>query len=127
MNPVDLQEKAQQDPGLLSILTGINATAGQTAAMKARRSVMSNLLTIQEQRSARRRNIALTLAVSIAVLLIVTPAIWNAVDEFQGEDPIGDLSSQLTLLGIVLIPAALAAIFAGWRHTRRIRLGGDNF
>lgn len=127
MNPIDLQENAQQDSGLLSILTGINASAGQTVAMKARRSVMNNLQTIKEQRSARRRNMAWTLSASIAVLLIVTPAIWNAVDEIQGEDPIGDLSSQLTLLGIVLIPAALAAVFAGWRHTRRIHIGGDNF
>lgn len=127
MNPIDLQENAQQDSGLLSILTGINASAGQSVAVKARRSVMNNLQTMKEQRSARRRNAALTLAVSIALLLIVTPAIWNAVDEFQGDDPIGDLSSQLTLLAIVLIPAALAAVFAGWKHNRRIHLGGDNF
>lgn len=127
MNQIDLQEKAQQDSGLLSILTGMNASAGQTAAMKARRSVMSNLLTMKQQQSANRRNRALILAVFIALLLTVTPAIWNAVDEIQGEDPIGDLSSQLTLLGIVLVPAALAAMFAGWRHNRRIHIGGDNF
>lgn len=127
MSQIDLQQKAQQDSGLLSILTGTNASAGQSVAMKARRSIMNNLATSKEQRSARRRNITLTLAVSIAVLVIATPAIWNAVDEMQADDPVGDLSSQMTLLGIVLVPAALAALFAGWRHHRRIHVGGDNF
>ncbi len=126
MNQIDLKEKAQQDPGLLSILTGINASAGESAAMKARRSVRSNLTTIREQRSARRRNRALTLAIAIAVLLVVAPTISNAIDEFFGEEHFGDMSSQMTLLAVILVPAALAALFAGWKNSRHIPTGRRN-
>lgn len=127
MNPIDLQEKAQQDSGLLSILTGVNATAGQNLAMKARRSVRNNLTTHKEQQVARRRNVALTLAASVIVLLILAPTIWNAVDEMLGEEHIGDMGSQLTLLGLVLVPAALAALFAGWKNGRLIHSSRRNF
>jgi hypothetical protein len=127
MNRVDLQEKAQQDSGLLSILTGMNASAGQNVAIKARRSVMNNLMTHKEQRVARRRNVALTLAASVVVLLILAPALWNAVDDVLSDDHLEDLGSQMTLLTLVLIPAALAALFAGWKNGQLIKSGRRNF
>jgi hypothetical protein len=127
MNQVDLQEKAQPDPGLLSILTGINAAAGQNIASKTRRSVLNNLMTHKEQRVARRRNVALTLAASVVVLLILAPALWNAVDELLSDDHLEDLGSQMTLLALILIPAALAALFAGWKNGELIKSGRRNF
>jgi hypothetical protein len=127
MNPIDLQENAQQDSGLLSILTGVNATAGQTIAMKTRRNVMSNLMTQKEQQKARRRNVTLTLAALFGVFLIITPVIWNLVDEMLGEEHIGDVGSQMTLAALVLIPAALAALFAGWKNGQLIHSSKRNF
>jgi hypothetical protein len=127
MNQVDPQKKAQQDPGLISILTGINATAGQNVAMRARRSVLNNLMTHKEQQLARRRNITLGLAISFAVFLMITPVIWNAVEEFLDEEHLGDLTSQLTLSALVLIPAALAALFAGWKNGQLIHPSKRNF
>jgi hypothetical protein len=127
MNQVDLQQKAQQDPGLISILTGINASAGESIAMKTRRSVLNNLMTHKEQQLARRRNVTWSLAVSFAVLLIITPVIWNALDEFLDAEPVGDLASQLALSAMVLIPAALAALFAGWKNGRLIHTSKRNF
>jgi di/tricarboxylate transporter len=126
MNTIDLKEKAQQDSGLLSILTGMNASAGESAAIKARRSVRNKLTTKIEQRSARKHNRALTLAIVIGVLLAVAPIISNVIDDFLGDEHFGDMSSQMTLLAVILVPAALAALFAGWKNNRHLPTGRRN-
>jgi hypothetical protein len=95
--------------------------------MKARRSVLNNLMTHKEQQLARRRNVTLGLAISFAVFLMITPVIWNAMEEFLDEEHLGDLTSQLTLSALVLIPAALAALFAGWKNGHLIHPSRRNF
>lgn len=120
MKHIDLNDPAQQDSSLVSILSGTNANIACSIAARTRRSVRSNLATMNEQKKTQRRNTTWVIAAVVAVLLVITPTIWNAFDEFLGEERLGDINSQLTLWATIMIPAAIAALFAGWKNGRLI-------
>jgi hypothetical protein len=52
---------------------------------------------------------------------LLGPAIWNAVEEFLGEEPLFDLPTQITFLIAMLFLAMLAALIAVWKEQHNVQ------
>lgn len=107
-----------RDAGLVESLAGLNASGEMRAAEKTRRAVMGAVIQMREQRTERRRSCGIALLVCAVLLVLLSPVIWGGVDEWIGGASLGDLQAQMTLLALVVFPALLAALFAGWQSAR---------
>lgn len=107
-----------RDAGLIESLAGLNASGERRAAEKTRRAVMGAVIQMREQQSQRRRSRGIALLVCAVLLVLLSPVIWGGVDEWISGDRLGDLQAQMTLLALMVFPALLAALFAGWQSAR---------
>ncbi len=114
------------DPLLIESLAGRNADDERRAAQTARRRVAGKLVNEQEQKCEKRRKRAIALMVSLGVLILLSPAIWNSVEDLIEDGHFGDLGSQFKLLFLLLFPALLAALIAGWRSGQDAPQGKRN-
>ena len=101
---------------LLTALTGRDANRDRAVANRTRRVLQSSLGVMREQKQDRSRIRSIALAVTVVVLLIMAPLVWEAVDSLIAGEHLGDLGSQLSLWAcIIMCPALLgAALVAGW-------------
>jgi hypothetical protein len=114
------------DPLLIQSLAGRNADDERLAAQTARRRVAGKLLSEQEQKCEKRRKRAIAVMVSLGVLILLSPAIWNSAEDLIEDGHFGDLGSQFKLLFLLLFPALLAALIAGWRSGQNAPQGKRN-
>lgn len=103
---------------LLSALTGREANRERAVAHRTRRVVLGSLGVLNDQKQARTRLRSVTVAISLVVLLLIGPLLWEAIDSLIAGEHLADPGSQLSLLACVVCPTFLAAaLVAGWwRH-----------
>jgi hypothetical protein len=57
--------------------------------------------------------------VTLIVLLLIAPLLWEAVDSLIAGEHLADPGSQLSLLACIVCPTILAAVLvAGWMKRR---------
>jgi hypothetical protein len=103
---------------LLSALTGREANRERVVAHRTRRVVLSSLGVLKERKQVGTRMRSVTVAISLVVLLLIGPLLWEAIDSLIAGEHLADPGSQLSLLACIVCPTFLAAaLVAGWwRH-----------
>jgi hypothetical protein len=108
----------------------LDGDAARLVTQKTRRAVRDAVISTQEMRSRHRRNLGLAILGFVSILVLIGPAIWTGVEELLGEEPIFDLSTQITFLIAMLFLAMLAALIAIWKeqhHVQHDRRGFETF
>jgi hypothetical protein len=104
---------------LLSALTGRDANRARAVAHRTRKVVMSSHGVLQEQKHDKSRARSVALAVTLLVLLLIAPLLWEATDSLIAGEHLGDPGSQLSLWACIVCPTLLgAALVAGWWRKR---------
>jgi hypothetical protein len=99
----------------------LDGDANRRVTQKTRRAVRDAVITTQETRSRQRRNLGFAILGFVSMLVLLGPAIWNAVEEFLGEEPLFDLPTQITFLIAMLFLAMLAALIAVWKEQHNVQ------
>ena len=104
---------------LISALTGREANRERAVAHRTRRVVLSSLGLMKEQRQDRSRARGVALAVTLIVLLLIAPLLWEATDSWIAGEHLGDPGSELSLWACIVCPTLLAAaLVVGWMKHR---------
>ncbi len=104
---------------LISALTGREANRERAVAHRTRRVVLSSLGLMKEQRQDRSRARGVALAVTLVVLLLIAPLLWEATDSWIAGEHLGDPGSELSLWACIVCPTLLAAaLVVGWMKHR---------
>ena len=104
---------------LLSALAGQDANRERSVAFRTRRVVMSSHGVIQERKQDKSRARGVALAVTIVVLLLIAPLLWEATDSLIAGEHLGDPRTQWSLWACIICPMLLgAALVAGWWKNR---------
>jgi hypothetical protein len=108
------------DPGeLLNALTGREADRDRMVAQRTRRVVLSSLGVIKEQQADKSRVRAVALAVTILILLLVGPLLWEATDSLIAGEHFGDPGNLWSMWAAIACPTLLGAVLvAGWWRKR---------
>jgi hypothetical protein len=112
------------DAQLIDALNGLDAGRSRALANRTRRAVHAAAVEMHESRAGNRRNSAIALAVLAGILMLLSPAIWNSVDELTGGEFVLDLPGMVAAMAFTLFAAIAAALFLiggdrGAPHSRR--------
>jgi hypothetical protein len=100
---------------LLRALAGKDAQASMRVVERTRHAVRMAIAARREEHARKRRNLGIALAVCLSTLMLLAPALWSSMDDLAGGEHFADIPTQLALLLMVLFPALIAALVAGWR------------
>jgi hypothetical protein len=119
----------QSESGLGDAIPGANLGSDVLAALRdanrervvghrTRRVVQSSLGVLRERQQDRSRVRSVALAVTVVVLLLIAPLLWEATDSLIAGEHLGDPGNQWSLWACIACPTLLAAaVVAGWwRH-----------
>jgi hypothetical protein len=118
---------AAENTELIHALAGLDANAGLAIAQRTRRVVREETNLIREDHKRRRRNKGLALLMAMALITLLTPALWSEVDGFFAGEHLTDLTTMFTLLALMLFSAVIAALIASWKDHQPLRYGRRNF
>jgi hypothetical protein len=112
-------EASNLSADLISALGGREANRDRAVAQRTRRVVSSSLGVIKEQKRDLSRARGVALAVTLVVLLLIAPLLWELTDSLIAGEHLGDPGSQLSLWACIVCPTLLAAaLVAGWMKHR---------
>jgi hypothetical protein len=100
---------------LLRAAAGLDAGAHQPLVSRTRRAVRVADETRRVQGERGRHQLGITLFVFGAILLLLAPAIWGALDDLMGGEHFADLPAQVGLFSSFLLLAVVGALVAVWR------------
>jgi hypothetical protein len=104
---------------LLSALTGREANRERDVSLRTRRVIMSSLGVLRERKEDKSRVRGVALAVTLLILLLIAPLLWEATDSLIAGEHLGDPGSQLSLWACIVCTTMLgAALVAGWWRKR---------
>ena len=104
---------------LLSALAGQDANRERSVAYRTRRVVLSSHGVLQEQKQDKTRARSVAIAVTLVVLLLIAPLLWEATDSLIAGEHLGDPRTQWSLWACIICPMLLgAALVAGWWKRR---------
>lgn len=104
---------------LLSALAGQDANRERSVAYRTRRVVLSSHGVLRERKQDKSRARSVALAVTIVVLLLIAPLLWEATDSLVAGEHLGDPRTQWSLWAVIICPMLLgAALVAGWWKNR---------
>jgi len=106
-------QSSNSQADLLSALGGREANRERAVAHRTRRVVLSSLGVLKEQKENKSRARGVALAVTLVVLLLIAPLLWEATDSLR------DPGNQLSLWACIVCSTLLAAaVVAGWWKNR---------
>jgi hypothetical protein len=106
---------------VVSALLSPNCDASLALVRRTRYAVRDTFIGLEERRIRQRRNIGLALLALFTVLILLTPEIWNSVEDLLAGEHLADLSCQFAFMLLMLAPAMLAALAAVWKEHLSIR------
>ena len=81
--------------------------------------MLGSLGLMKEQKQDRSRARGVALAITLLVLALIAPLVWEATDSLIAGEHLADPGSQLSLWACILCPTLLgAALVAGWMRRR---------
>ena len=87
-------------------------------AQKTRLAVRDAVISNQEGRVRRRRNMGMAILGFVALLVLLGPPLWNGLEDLLAGEHIFDLPTMVALFILMLLPAILAALIAVWKGQR---------
>ncbi|HVJ09485.1 MAG TPA: hypothetical protein VM554_13990 [Acidisarcina sp.] len=114
------------DPMLIQALAGLNADGEMRTAQTTRRKVACKIFFGRERNEKRRHSRALAIMASLGILVLLSPALWQSMENLIAEEHFGSFVTQVTLLILLLFTALIAALIASWRNGPEIRHGKRN-
>jgi hypothetical protein len=100
---------------MLVALSGMDANRERAVAMRTRRAVLGSMGVLKEHKKDRTRARSVALAMTLIVLTLIAPLVWEATDSLIAGEHLADAGSQLSLWACILCPTILgAALVAGW-------------
>lgn len=105
------QSRPAHDPQLIAAIRGLDANGGRALANRTRRVVHDAAQDIEEGHHRRRRSSAIALLVLAGLFMLLSPAIWNSVDDLLGGEPMLDLPGMVAALAFTLFAAIAAVLF----------------
>lgn len=115
-------DSAEVDPHLLQALSGLDADANMVVVQRTRRAVMAAAQQMQAAQFKRRHQVGIVLLVTVALVILLTPAIWSVVDDLSGGEHFFDAPTLTMSLIATLISTIFAALIIHWR-SRQSRNG----
>lgn len=112
---LDSGSQARIHQELLGVLVGKDAQGSQRVAERTRRAVRMAVIARQEKQAGNRRTLGIALAVCLGILTLLAPALWSSVDDLVAGEHLGDIPTEVALMVMILFPAVIAALIAGWR------------
>lgn len=112
------QEGQETRDSLLRAVAGHDANAQLPVVARTRRAirVANESRLVQGERG--RRQIGITLFVFGAIVVLLAPVIWGAVEDLVGGEHFGDLPAQVMLLSTFLMLAVGGALAVAWLGRR---------
>jgi hypothetical protein len=96
--------------------------ASLSIAQKTRRAVRDAVITGEEQRMRKLRQMGFALIGFLSLSVLLAPAIWNGVEDLLAGDHILESHTMIAFLIMMLFPAMLAALFAAmWKGKRDLQ------
>lgn len=122
-SPQNPERNSEAGPGLgadiLASLAGRDANHERNVALRTRRVVQSSLGVMREIKQDGNRVRARALAVTLIVLLLIAPLLWEATDSLVAGEHLGDPGNQWSLWACIVCPTLIgAALVAGWWRNR---------
>ncbi len=103
------------DAQLLDALSGLNAAADMAVVQRTRRAVMEAAHQLGTSSMRRRRHIGIVLLAFVALLILLTPAIWSVTDDLFADEHLLDMSTMTMSLVVTLFSTLFAALILHWR------------
>ena len=111
---------------LVDALSGLDAGRERALANRTRRAVHNAAEDMREGRHLGRRSTAIALLTLAGLLMLLSPAIWNSVDDLLGGEFMLDLPGMVAAMAFTLFAAVAAVLFlvssqgkGDLRHYRR--------
>jgi hypothetical protein len=96
--------------------------ASLVVAQKTRRAVRDAVISGEEQRMRKLRQMGFALIGFLSLSVLLGPAIWNGVEDLLAGDHILESHTMIAFLIMMLFPAMLAALFAAmWKGKRNLQ------
>ncbi|HLH34966.1 MAG TPA: hypothetical protein VKX41_09840 [Alloacidobacterium sp.] len=118
-----MSQNPEPDPGILEMLSGMNAAADIQVVQRTRRAVMQAAAELREQRRRSRRNVGVILLTIAVLAMVLTPAIWSSLDDVTSGGDFLEAHSMMTVLSLILFLTVLGALLVGLRNQRLISHG----
>ncbi len=117
--PLDSSSLASQIPDaspaasaeLVAALSGLDAGRDRALSTRTRRAVHDAASDLHEGRHLSRRSGAIALLILAGFLVLLSPAIWNSVDDMLGGEFLLDLPGMVAALAFTLFAAVAAVLF----------------
>jgi SNF family Na+-dependent transporter len=87
--------------------------------LRTRRSVMEAARLMQEKRELKRRHAGIALLAIGTLMVLFTPALWNAANDLTTGEHFFDMPMMVVTLSLVLLSAIFAILLMTWRGKRR--------
>jgi hypothetical protein len=110
------QETVRAD--VVEALVNLNSEACAARVQRTRRAMRAAALEMRERRLRQRRTLGLAVLVFLVMLLLLGPTLFEGIDAMVTGERFADLSAQVTILLVILLPAMLAALIASWKGHR---------
>jgi hypothetical protein len=119
----DLDRQTRVHQELIAALVGRDAQGSQRVAELTRRTVRMAAMARREEQAGKRRTLGIAMAVCLGILTLLAPALWSSVDDLVAGEHFGDIPTQVALMVMILFPAVIAALIAGWQTRRGMENG----
>jgi hypothetical protein len=112
------QEERETRDALLRAVAGHDANAQLPVVARTRRAIRVANESRLEQGERGRRQIGITLFVFGAIVVLLAPVMWGAVEDMVGGEHFADLPAQVMLLSAFLMLAVGGALAVAWLGRR---------
>jgi hypothetical protein len=112
------QEGQETRDALLRAVAGYDANAQLPVVARTRRAIRVANESRLEQGERGRRQIGITLFVFGAIVVLLAPVMWGAVEDMVGGEHFADLPAQVMLLSAFLMLAVGGALAVAWLGRR---------
>ena len=114
-NPPAREVPASADAQLVDALAGLNAHADHAVVHRTRRAVMEAANRIGAAEVRRRRQFGTVLLAVVALVVLLTPAIWSVADDLFSGEHFQDMPAMTMSLIVTLFSTIFAALIVHWR------------
>lgn len=107
------------DAELLQSLAGLNARADLAVVQRTRRAVYVAAEELRAERQRRRRNTGIALFACAVLFMLLTPALWGALEDFLNGENLFAGAGMVAVFLLMFFAVILTALFMGLRNQQQ--------